>query len=511
MRRLHLGPWAGLAWVCSLAACGWAERPRHAGSDASADGICQKARKLERDGSYARARQAYATCVETEGGGFVDSHLGYQRILEVEDGLDSARDTYEQLRRESSSPMIEWAAARIQPRAERLQRLEALREATPDFAPVYHELSRQYSIEEVGAQSLEDKIKEKLFLGEFLSRAKGNAAYREYFTDYDVAAQMLRDAERRLERIGDVDIVRAVRPVKLTAMPSNAGWHLTFTVEEAATAVQSRKKGDGDYTEGWQLQLPLGTGKETVEVRYKDIRGKWHGPYELAFDPNEAMGAFVKQAMSTVGPQNWLAIESPTGTPNLYFTTVFVYRCGLAKVEYGIDVKEPNRVKALPACDLQDPYAIRDTDGMYEPVPEHARFVSVRLTFADGEVSPVHEIPRPPLTSPSRSSSRVGHDGGRARDTTPTRTPCWPRSSRRGGTRRPASAGRYCRPNPGQVSTWQAPPTTAGTQTTLTPASRKASPSTSRPRARSRATTDMADRTGSSADRASRSTCTFRA
>jgi hypothetical protein len=390
---MHRLPALALA-VWLLPGCDLFDRSKDDGDptpSTSAVGVCQKARKLEQDGSYARAREAYEACIG-DGGGFVDSHLGYQRILEVEEGPDKARDVYEKLRESTPGPMVEWAAARIQPRTQRLKRLEKLRDDSPDFVPVYYELSVQFSTGEVGAQSLEDKTKEKLYLGEFLSRAKGNETYRAYFTDYAVAAEMLHDAERRMERVADVDIVKAVRPVSLMPTPSNGGWYLTFKVEEVATEVQSRKKGDEDWTTGWQLQVPLGTGKTTVEMKYKDVRGKWKGPFELDFDPDEALPKFAQQTLKTVGEHNWVAVEAPTGTSNLYFTTSMVYRCGIKKLEYGID-RDPNKVKAMPECDPASPFEIKDPMAIYEPLPEGTKFVTVRLTFVDGEVSDIVKIP----------------------------------------------------------------------------------------------------------------------
>ena len=396
MRARPSPPWTLATFALSLLGCDRLSKdePSPQASkppEAQEAGICRKARNLEQDGKYDKARDAYQTCIQ-DGGGFVDTHLGYQRILQVEDGSEQARKTYETLKSEVEGPMVTWAAARLQPREDRIRTLQTLSAEHPEFAVAYYDLSRLYSAEEVGVQSLDDKAHEKLYLTEFLKRAQGKDGYKKLFIDYEVATQMLRDAERRLGLLEHVDLSKRKEPVKLIAMPHNAGWSLTFQVAELATTIESKLPGDEDWVEGWSRQIPPAPDKQTVQVRYKGAREQWLGPFELQFDPRSALTGFVKQALQTVGPHAWLAIQSPTGTPNLYFTILYSYRCGIDKVEYGFDTETPNEIKTLPPCNPDDPYAIEDIEGIYEPLPAGTRFVTYRITFADGERSDIHRL-----------------------------------------------------------------------------------------------------------------------
>lgn len=395
MGLVHAAP-RGLLVVTlmGVAGCRWfqQEEPGSSGSEVTAsEGLCHKARRLEQAADYEPARRAYEACIR-DGGGFVDSHLGYQQILEVEDGPEVARQTYEALVEEVEAPMVRWAASRLKPRDERIAALESIVAREPDFIVAYYDLSRQYAAEEVGTQSLDDKATEMLYLTQFLERARKGDAFAKMFTSYDAAAQMLRDAERRLQRLENVDLSAREAPVELVAMPHNAGWSLTFQVKETATEVQSKLAGETEWESGWSRQIPPTSKGQTITVRYKGVRDQWHGPYELDFDPRAGLVSFVKRTLEQIGPHTWLAVQAPTGTPNLYFTILFTYRCGIDKVEYGIDTDPPNRVKKLPACDPEDPYAIHDTEGMFEPLAPGTKFISYRITFADGEQSEVHRL-----------------------------------------------------------------------------------------------------------------------
>jgi hypothetical protein len=54
----------------------------------------------------------------------------------------------------------------------------------------------------------------------------------------------------------------------------------------------------------------------------------------------------------------------------------------------------PDREFPLPTCDVEDPMAIPDGATLFLPIDPATSFVSMRLTFADGEVSEVTRIER---------------------------------------------------------------------------------------------------------------------
>ncbi len=351
-------------------------------------GICAEARDLEQRGD-AGALDAYATCVND--GGFTDSHLGYQRMLIDAEGKDAAIARYETLRSSQSSPTVRWAAARLQPPDARRLRLEALRKEVPWHIPTYYELSLLYSERELGRQSRSDQVKEKLYLGEFLARTE-ELPFTHGFVDDTVRTNWVDDAKRRMEQLADVDAPTAFPPVTLTAIHSNAGWLIGLTLHDPALRVQWRPRGDEAWSTGSGFHRPLGTPTTVFEVRFLDSYYAWKGPFEVEFDPGDLATIIAQDELRSAGASGWIAIEAPTGTPSLYVSSIVSARCGVQTLEYGIDVEEPDRVWDLPACDPADPVAIRGSMKLFEHLPDGSRFVTARLTFADGDVSDIVRV-----------------------------------------------------------------------------------------------------------------------
>lgn len=352
---------------------------------------CQIAREAERRGDYRTARQAYATCLARVPG-FVDSHASYQRILELEDGIEAARRTYAELVHANPGVVTSFAQARLLARPERTAALERLVGGHPDFAPLYYELSIDHAERTLGTQSLAAKSREKLYLEAFLLRASGPEFVR-YFADYAFAEQWIRDAQARLAKLDGVDTLGADNPLKMTATPSNAGWMIHFQASEPTRKMEYRVDGGPWKTLEMYFSTPLSTNTIHIDVRYEDGNGQLQGPYDFILDPAKQLVEFGKGVLVKM-PTIWAAFGEDSNAGYLYFTTVMVYRCSIAKVEYGLGVSEPNREYPMPPCDPADPMAIPSDVLPYVAVDPTVPFVSVRLTFADGHVTEPARIDR---------------------------------------------------------------------------------------------------------------------
>ena len=82
---------------------------------------------------------------------------------------------------------------------------------------------------------------------------------------------------------------------------SNSAWTISLGLAEVAREIEFRRQGETTFKNtGYTtyvdqrtgspnpkpfFQLPIQATAATFEVRYKDIRGNWQGPFELAFDP----------------------------------------------------------------------------------------------------------------------------------------------------------------------------------------------------------------------------------
>ncbi len=384
--RLRFGRRTFFAASLATAACGKPPTDVAVGDD------CQIAREAERKGDYRTARSAFATCLQREPG-FIDSHLSYQRILELEDGIEGARKIYAELARDNPGVMTTFAHARILPTGDRATALERLAASNPDFAPVYYELANDVSDRVMGLQSLAAKRKEKLYLQQFLDRAKG-PEFVKWFADYALAESWIRDAQARMAKLGAISAFTADPPLTMTASPSNAGWMISFAASELNTGMEYRLGGETDFkTFENYFTVPLGTDATHIEVRYRDPSGAWQGPFDFTLEPRKQLGSFGKSVLEKM-PNIWVALGEGDNAKWLYFTTAMVYRCSIDRLEYGLDTATPDREFTLPPCDPRDPMAIPDgTLPMIEIDPK-VDFVSVRLTFADGERTEVHRIER---------------------------------------------------------------------------------------------------------------------
>lgn len=382
-----LGRRSLFALTIAAAACG----TRTEGNVLEVGDDCQVAREAERRGDYKTAREAYATCLARVPG-YVDSHAAYQRILELEDGIDAARETYAALARANPGVVTAFAHARILPRPERATALERVVAGHPDFAPAYYELSIDHSDRILGTQSRSAKAREKLYLESFLMRASGPEFVRN-FADYAVAQAWIDDARARLAKLAHVDILGGDGGLKMTATPSNAGWMVHFLAPEPTKAMEYRIDG-GPWTklENY-FSTPMTATSVRFSVRYEDTNGQLIGPFDFTLDPRAELIAFGKGILTKM-PAIWSAFGDGSNAGYLYFTTLMVYRCALTRVEYGIDMAVPDREFPMPTCDVEDPMAIPDGATLFLPVDPSVSFVSMRLTFADGEVSDVTRIER---------------------------------------------------------------------------------------------------------------------
>ena len=265
-------------------------------------------------------------------------------------------------------------------------------ERHPDFAPAYYELSIDHSERVLGPQSLSAKGREKLYLESFLLRASGPEFVRN-FADYAVAETWVQDARARLVRLAHVDVLGSDGGLKMTASPSSAGWMIHFLAPELTKAMEYRLDGGAWTKLENYFSIPMTTATVRISVRYEDTNGQMIGPFDFTLDPRKELIAFGKGILSKM-PTIWGAFGDGHNAGYFYFTTLMVYRCSLDRIEYGVGVSTPDREFPLPTCDVEDPMAIPNGATLFLPVDPSVSFVSMRLTFADGEVSEVSRIER---------------------------------------------------------------------------------------------------------------------
>ena len=76
------------------------------------------------------------------------------------------------------------------------------------------------------------------------------------------------------------------------------------------------------------------------------------------------------------------------------------YRCAIREVRVGIDTAVPDKVLKMPPCDPKEPGAIPHDAQPYLKLAPSTQFVSVKLTYRDGQRAGDQELPAVIYNSP---------------------------------------------------------------------------------------------------------------
>ena len=364
------------------------------------------ARLYEQRGDYANARRSYNAFFAFKLN-VVDPHLRYQTFLKIQEGRAGAREIYSALAERDPQPVVEFARILLFDAPQRTEMLHSFAQGNPDFAPVFYELSRDYSAARKGTQSLGDKEAELEALERFKAlHADGKLV--KYFIDQSLAAEWLEDADKRLKSLAVLKKLAEQSPVNLLPSRSNAGWTISLQFNEMPREIFYKLEGEDAFRSTGMtditntatgMKMPVTTfplkpsiGKTSIAVKYTDIGNEMRGPYELDFDPDQALIANQKNMLSLT-KNSWLAFRDFDGKVLLYFTQLVSNRCALEDISYGLDTEAtPSRFELEP-CNKKDPYNVGDGQ-IYIEVPTNTRFASVRLTYKDSTQSETVRIER---------------------------------------------------------------------------------------------------------------------
>lgn len=361
--------------------------------------LYHNARIYEMRGDYLNARRAYNAYFSFKLD-LLDPHLRYQTFLKVQEGRAGTREIYASLYEADKRPLLEFARTLTFDAPQRTEMLKSFASAHADFAPAFYELSREYSAARKGVQSLGDKRQELKALETFL-KLNGEGKFLKYFVDKELAAKWIDDANTRVKALAMLKRSEDAAPVTLSATRSNADWTITLQMPEVPREVfyrlgtegEFRSLGLGEYTNpatglkmpNMYFSLKANTPHTTIQVKYTDIGNETRGPYDLTFDPDTAL-IDAQKKMLGLTKNSWISFRDYDGRTLVYFTQLLTTRCALSKIAYGVDTDETPRTFDMPACNPKDPYSVRDSK-IYIEVPNGSRFVTVRLTYADGSQS----------------------------------------------------------------------------------------------------------------------------
>jgi hypothetical protein len=119
-------------------------------------------------------------------------------------------------------------------------------------------------------------------------------------------------------------------------------------------------------------------GPLTLSVKYRDARGRWNGPYELAFDAARMAVEAARERLESPYP-NWVDFFETSVGPVLSFGRLVSHKPIVSEVRYSIDSQAFDRRLRLSAVPRRDP-----ADEEQIPWPEAARSVWVKVRLSDG-------------------------------------------------------------------------------------------------------------------------------
>ncbi|TGQ06936.1 methyl-accepting chemotaxis protein [Mesorhizobium sp. M2E.F.Ca.ET.219.01.1.1] len=370
------------------------------------DEFYHNARVYELAGDMLNARRSYLAFA-----GFdvdaIDPYTRFATLLRVQDGKAGAREVFGTLAEKAKAPSIKLVHLLQFDDAQRLDRLNAFIAANPDYAPAYFLLAQEFSEDRLGSQTLADKRSEAQALSKFVSYEKDGGLLK-YFVDQTQLADWLDRSRSRLTALGDVLDPSRFVPT-LTPMRSNAGWSMTISLPEPATAISWRLGDSGPFTDTGVMamndqrtgkpmpnpsfELPDSTAATTIAIKYLDVRGRETGPFDIRFDPNGALQQENKQILDQFWT-SWIAFDSGGSRGLVYFTQMLSYRCAIKEVHYSLNGTALDKEIKMPPCDAKDPYAVPSDYQPYFKVKDDVKSMAVQVTYTDGTKSPVREYKR---------------------------------------------------------------------------------------------------------------------
>lgn len=360
------------------------------------------ARMYEERSDSLNASKMYARYIEF-GLPYLDPHLSYQTHLKAQEGREGAREAYNELAYDhADDPMLAYAAALLQPRDKRVERLTQLAAQHPEIGPLYYDLSMDFSLRRLGEQTLGDKRAEKEALDQFFSAIEAGNVYK-YFLDKRVVQERIEEAESRKAALTGLFSHSIENPVTFTTMRSNAGWTVTAIITDLGYQdILVAKPGEDFVSLGTLpgvnpmtgkpnpkpfVNLPGDVGATTLRFKYLDARGEMQGPFEFAFEPDQSLLEQQRTTLQYSDPSTWLVLQHNPGRDGdalLYLTHILTSRCAISGLRYGLDRDTPDTSYEIPACDKSNPYAVPRDAPIYLDVPDDTQFVSFQITWFDG-------------------------------------------------------------------------------------------------------------------------------
>jgi serine/threonine protein kinase len=368
--------------------------------------LYREARLHEELGEHAIARQVYRELLSRRLN-VVDPHVRYQRLLIRHEGVAGAQKTYAEMASGESDVATKFAALLLEPNETRAGRLLDFSIQNPEFVPVIYELSREFSAQRLGTQTLAEIEYERNLL-EQLTWWIEQGKLSQFYLAPDAAAELVEESRARLAAIQKLEPEMFAKRVRVSISMTPASWFVTLIVSEAAHDIQYQFEGSDEFQStglldyidprsGRQMpksyfELPQNSPRIKFSAKYTDVRGHEQGPYEFDFDPAVERLRCGKQSLSE-HKTLWVSFFDSDGTTFANFTTPVMYRFALREVQYSFDSEKLDQKFSLPPEHPgRTPGTILADDRVSITVPPGSKYLAVKLTYWDGESSVVQNF-----------------------------------------------------------------------------------------------------------------------
>ena len=268
------------------------------------------ARIYELSGDYGNARRSYNEYFSYKLD-LLDPHLRYQAFLKVQEGRAGALEIYSEMYHMDQRMIVEFARILLLKKSSRLEMLNQFKEKYPNFAPVYYQISREYSSKE--KSSLKDKENRMNALISFI-KLNEDGKFLKYIIDNELALQWIEIAKRSLssfERQLKNNPNLFKEPVSITQKTNHdrTGWLIDVSIGEKANEIFYKIDTDKVYiSSGFRNDRAIHRLKNisylasTISIKYLDINLRERGPFQLnlLLDINEEIIKRVKQQTNSI-------------------------------------------------------------------------------------------------------------------------------------------------------------------------------------------------------------------
>ena len=363
------------------------------------------ARIQELHGDFASARKSYQAYL-TFNLDFIDPHFSYQNMLKVQEGKEATKEIYNYMLSKSDNLALRFTNILLLNRELRIIALHKFIQENPNFAPAYYQLSREYSKEKLGVQTLAEKRLEKSYLERFTELdSRGNLI--KYFLDKKLAEQWQEEAKKRLKELESITDAILKSPVTLSGQLGNNGLDINIHIADDVKEIYYRLDTESPFKstgsaafKNPQTGLPMPRdsitirhgfhwGKNVVFIKYIDRKGIENGPYEVTFDAIENNVDFVKSIMNMT---EWVVFRKNKDGIVVDFINPLCWRSGIKDILYSIDNdilnNKVNFIKFDPKIHNGNP-GIGNDDVAYFTIPSNAKYICVQLIYSNNSKSAI--------------------------------------------------------------------------------------------------------------------------